>query len=721
MMDEDKVSNKKVQAEEELKQIQSAYSGSVKRANNINSKISSIKILPKRIVIGKPYKAKDVIYECTNKHELAQLVFGSLCLVFHEVIHHPNDYAESKVKSIIDQFPNVTAFINQHETNGNDFKIIKNFETYLVDEGFSGRGAYSLISIVREACSVKFITPKKIEILKKIDKSTKLNPLENKQYPLTKWFSQIRWLREEMAKAGKLDVYQRISSTRLLMKSFSHTISELMLIIQDFSLDIAKALQQNHFNLNLLKSKFIDVDQTSVEYKKQREILYIATRGDLSINKQTLEILISDFCPKDRRSIVSNSLRNNDNFSTKPTEKKKVKHNFRTAAIFDEDFFSQIDKFASGKQTSIPVSKAEELCFYWLNCAQAVQASDVRQLTYQDYIFHGSSKRITHISCDYYKSRSQDFKTTDTLDTTLSVGKALLYFIQNKGNANSLMSLKSKDVDSAMANHVGFIARVLSLFSEPLCNELIKKRLRQQAVSTVFLDLVQCLLSNATCSKQQFDREQKKQNPDIKNKHHFPSNWFTGSMIKTAAVHAGSLKFRVGLINNHNSHTSKTEHDVYFSEENEEYMNMSGRLMRFVMEDIENVAFKPNIEQIHGSVTERQLRTKLVSETTGDIQPFNKVEYFDGSDDEQGDSIIVIDSVETVVNFLHYINEARKKYKMLAQHNPDFLEMNVLVEAEWKEYVLNNLISKQIKSKGYATYKQYKPMLPELFVSQIRV
>ena len=67
------------------------------------------------------------------------------------------------------------------------------------------------------------------------------------------------------------------------------------------------------------------------------------------------------------------------------------------------------------------------------------------------------------------------------------------------------------------------------------------------------------------------------------------------------------------------------------------------------------------------------------------------------------------------------MSQAEKHYKSLAIHNPDYLEKSVLVEAEWREVVLNNLISKKIKTKGFEAYEKYKKMLPELFLSQIEV
>jgi hypothetical protein len=443
-------------------------------------------------------------------------------------------------------------------------------------------------------------------------------------------------------------------------------------------------------------------------------------------------VLMHDFCTESRKNYVATALSKTDDVVISEIVEKERLFSFRKAMIFDDAFINQLEKFLRGEQTSYPVSKAEEICFYWLNCALTVQASDVRKLEYSDFIFHGTATKTTHLSCDYYKSRAHDFKTTDTLDTTMPVGKALFNFLQNRKSVDELTSITFNDVDHAPFNSSGLIGRMFALLSESDCHQRVKKRLLQQQVSSVFFSLIHCLLDNADLNADEWRSLRKKQgHADLSIetyqklvKFWMPSYWFSGSMVKTAAVHASSNAFRINTLVNNNSHSSSVEHNVYFSEQNQEHQSTAARLMRLVMNDIENVAFKPNVVEIKQKITERQIRTQLISETTGNVLPFitqdkNK-EQIDIDADEEGDAINVIDSVETVVNFLHYIKQAEKHYKALATHNPSYLEKHVLVEAEWKEYVLSNLISKQIKTEGYAAYEQYKSMLPNLFSSQIR-
>lgn len=724
--------NKNIDSEikRELNRIQSAFNNATKKVNESDLNIRSVNVLPQRIIIGKPVRATESVYECTSKDEVAQLVFGVVCLYFHHVKAHPNEYHEFKLKEIADKLTRLTAFINQYDTSDNKvkFKIIKSFETYLVEQGFGGNYAHGLLYTLRGCQNLKSLSPSQIDILKAIDSATKLNPIEAQQYPLTSWFSQIDWLRAKMAQTGKLDVYQRLGSTKLLMQSFNQTVAELMAILQEVSRDLADVLKQNNSELGNEISRVIDKNKQDRTSKKQRAVLYAVTRGDYQVKQQTLQALIYDFCPASRRSKVSAALLKNEDVSLGVTENRKVVLNFFKAVIFDEEFINNLVKFIDGEQAEYPVSKAEEVCFYWLNCAQTVQASDVRALKYQDFVFHGSSTRTTHLSCDYYKSRAKDFKPTETLDTTQPVGKALLQFLCNRKASKSLLSLKAAMVDHASMNFNGLFFKMFNLLFEKNFNERYRLKLQEQKVSTIFLDLIHCLLNCADITKDKWvsqRRCQKIRDLSIETyqrevKYWLPQYWFTGSMIKTASVHSDSGNYRVNTLVNYNSHTGSTEHEVYFSSQNEEYMNMHGRLMRFVMEDIENIAFKPNLEEVEQHITDRKLRTVVVTETTGGIQSFNDVESADDIH-AQGDTITIIDSAETVVNFLHYINQAQKKYKALALHNPEFLEKSVLVEAEWKEHILNNLISKQVRTKGYAAYKQYENMLPELFTSQIRV
>ena len=725
----DDVSNKtNAEIEAEVHQIKSAFNKSLENEGEQNTTVSIISVLPKRITIGKPLRVKEVTFECTSNDETTQLVFGAVCLYFTHVSAHPNEYSEHKLKEISDRFERLTEFLNQYAINKSKFKIINNFETYLVDKGQGGYSATLLLSFIKSAKSLTSLKAEQITVLQAIESATKLNPIESEQKPLTNWFSQINWLRAKMAQEGKADVYQRLASSKLLMQSFKQTVAELMLILQEVSRDLSDTLKQNDFNVAIVNSTFTEKDKLTRYHKFQREILYTVTRNTHIAEKQTLEVLMHDFCTESRKAYVSIALSKNDNIVISELVEKKRLYSFRKAVIFDDAFINQLEIFLRGEQTSYPVSKAEEICFYWLNCALTVQASDARKLAYSDFIFHGTATKTTHLSCDYYKSRAQDFKTTDTLDTTQPVGKAIFKFLQNRKSVDELTSITLNDVDKATFNSGGLIGRMFALLSESDCHQRVKKRLQQQHVSSVFLSLIHCVLNNTDLTISEWINLRKKQGHADKSadtyqklvKLWLPNYWFSGSMIKTAAVHAASNNFRVGTLVNNNSHTSSTEHDVYFSEQNLEHQSTAARLMRLVMNDIGNVAFKPNVVEIKQKITERQIRTQLVSETGGAVLPFVKQDEDEEGDEEEGDAINVIDSVQTVVSFLHYMAQAEKHYKALATHNPTYLEKYVLVEFEWKDYVLKNLISEDNKTKGYAAYKQYKAMLPDLFLSQIR-
>lgn len=714
--------------EDEVRQIQLAFNESSKSGGESGDYITTIPVLPKRITIGKPVRATEKTYECTSNDETAQLVFGAVCLYYIHVSSYPNEYSEHKLKEISDHFMRLAEFLNQYELKNSKFKIIKNYETFLVEKGLSGLHASKALSFIKHAKSLTSLSAKQIGILQSIENSTKLIPIEKEQYPLTDWFSHIDWLRAKMAQDGKDKIYQRLSSSRFLIPSFNHTIAELMMVLQEVSRDLADTLKINHFNVLSVNSSISNKSKRDKCYIFQREMLYAATRNANAIEKQTLEVLLHDFCPDARKSHVAGVLKTAEILYTKYTNNKRKLNNFCKPTIFNSDFIDQLDDFLKGKQTSYPVSKAEEICFYWLNCAQTVQAKDARNLQYQDYVFHGTKTKITHLSCDYYKSRAHDFKTTDTLDTTLPMGKALLAFLQNRKAANKLITITSLDVDNAPISRSGLIGKMIRLLQEPIFNERLKTGLQQQKVSTVFLSLVNCFMNSFNLTINEWKSLRKAQGYDDLQvdtykkveKYWVPSQWFTGSMIKTAAVHATSNSFRVGKLVNNNSHSSTTEHDVYFSEQNTEHKSTAARLLRFVMEDIENVVFKPDLVEIQHKIIERQIRTQVISQTSGDVQAFdNRCENSEPIDNE-GDAIYVIDSVETVVNFLHYIEQAAKYYKALVAHNPSYLEKHVLVEAEWKEYVLNNLISKKVKTEGFTAYGRYKSMLPELFSSQIK-
>lgn len=577
---------------------------------------------------------------------------------------------------------------------------MKDFESFLVDKGLTNRRAYRLMHLIAEARHLEEITHVQSKMLSAIIDSPKLTPIESKQFPLDAWFSQMGWVRGMMAKENKKNVYNRIASSKAVMVSFKTTVSEIMRLIQETVSDLADALV-----IVSPKDEQLDTKDKASIRRIQQDIMQIIKRNEISYSSASRSILLHDWGSKSG--------------------------GYKQGKLFDDEFIVLLKEFSVGRITTPPHNIAEELCFYWLMCAQTVQASNARTLKYDDFILFGTKTRTTHFTCEYFKTRAKAYKSTDTIDVGGLMGKVMFRHITKHKFSDSLITLTEKTADNAVANFNGTVGQLLALVNLEKCCSNIKFQLDKYNASSVFLELIKCVINYGTTHaevKKIAKRARKRVTRDeyeSQVRFWLPGLWFTGSMIKTGAVHADSGNLRVGALVNNNSHSTTTEHEVYYSAQNSEYQNMYGRIMRLAMEDIEGVAFKPSVHEVDSRITERKLRTEILCETTGIIKPFFRstddelVTQNDSEKSEESDSITVTQSVETVVNFLHYIEQSCTHYHALSAKNCTFLEKHVIPTAEWMESLLDAHFPKEIKNKGQTMFKKYRAMLPPLFSSQL--
>jgi hypothetical protein len=82
--------------------------------------------------------------------------------------------------------------------------------------------------------------------------------------------------------------------------------------------------------------------------------------------------------------------------------------------------------------------------------------------------------------------------------------------------------------------------------------------------------------------------------------------------------------------------------------------------------------------------------------------------------------IIVLDTPETVVNMLHYIDQAENKQHLLITHSLSFFENTVLPTVEWMQSLIQEQLSSQSVQEGESCYEEIKAILPELFSNELR-
>lgn len=344
------------------------------------------------------------------------------------------------------------------------------------------------------------------------------------------------------------------------------------------------------------------------------------------------------------------------------------------------------------------------------------------------------------IQCVYYKSRSQDVKQTPFLSANQIEGKALIAYLEELTENNSMLFLndvtKIPRLNFAIYTVPGRISRLFQ--SETIWNNIISNLQYAQA-STVFLrGYVAMVLQH----EEPFDvwghRQRKKNNPvsiEIYRKlvkRPLPMQNFGLAALKNSSIHARTDKYRDGDLVNLNSHTSLTEKLSYLTDSNKEWINQNGRVTRLVLKDIENYVFKPNMMVVEEIAYEAIVRTHVINSLSDGISDKNAVVINSiGRVDRKKtavelpnadfNDILVLDSKETIVTMLHYISEAERQYDNLIGNALNFFEETVLPTVEWMEYLLmNGMLSPETIADGKNEYEEIKDALPKLFENELR-
>ena len=190
-----------------------------------------------------------------------------------------------------------------------------------------------------------------------------------------------------------------------------------------------------------------------------------------------------------------------------------------------------------------------------------------------------------------------------------------------------------------------------------------------------------------------------------------PQNIFSLTHVKTTAVHAGSDRYRDGDLINHHSHTSATEKHAYLTDANKDFVNRAGRVTRLVLNDLQNVVYQPSVSAMAAAVNDLELNTRVV-EATGSEDA--RVHSIDQSIKriQNDDVILVPDTVEQALLFIHTIAEAETRLPQMLAVRPDWVERTLLIRVEW---MTRNLARMRSAAEAQKQYADLKPHLPNLF------
>lgn len=703
-------------------------------------KVNSIdKVLHFEPTVATLYLTKDSntkIYRfiTINEHPKAKIILLAFASYAYDLYEKQERYNESAPVMALATFKSFLPFLDTYDFD--EFaigspKVVKAFETYRVNEcGLKPQStnAHEVLKILRRGVkTLKFKEyardfPHDSTFVHAIVDRTSLSlPVERKQCTLSLFLSQSTWLRQHVGSRE----YNKISSPKLLINSFSVSIATLMCIVQE----VVETFYDFVIRYNILVENLELTEQTDIKAYKFffRDFIHQILTEHCPLEKLPPEILV-----------IFSSIISQENLEILNKGKNIPVQSVRTKGIFDLHFLYSIVKVAhavtdspESRTENIPVSPVESRFFSWLMAWLAVQPENIAKLTLRNFaISEDKNGSPLFFNINYVKGRGNTRYETKSVSASTVEGRAILNHLKKSKNdflIENSTSYKLKNEECSNKSLIG------TTFKTLLETEYVQKRLNlehdKRGASTIFAD---CILAQLQYGVSQRAFKMKKANIGLSYKvlceKPLPSVWFRLTHIKNTAVHASADRYKLSHLVNYNSHSSETEATSYINEYNQNWTNTSGRVTRTVMLDFATSTFRPgnememnnsllklteSIEESKAELISRtEVREMIESETQPDIDLF-------GSDVNKT-RIVVVDSSATYLQFANYLFHANICYKKLMEKNPEYVEFTMLPTCEWIEYCLNEVLSTESIEEGFAIYKSLKHKLPNPLDSYIK-
>lgn len=584
-------------------------------------------------------------------------------------------------------------------TDSNRYDCLKAYETHCMNQQGQKRSPLEILTtVMNKALASPGLTDEDFSYLKTLLKVSKPSRGEDAQpYTLTDWFN-LPWLRSVLSEQK----YLQLESPGRLFLSFRVTIAETLLHLLEVrgewqehhitTLDKEPACGKNWFrkwNYKVLK-RFGSFDSFGQPLDAWTELLWL----DL-------------VRPSDRGSIKTLLSQSGiESLASMPRVcGQRIRSWARSPTIFHPDY-------------QHVYSPLEERLMAWLVACEAVQPTDIPKLKTTDYALEfNQSGRLIAMECCYYKGRASSTRQPAILMasdcwtkvqyrylTGLPVSSPVFQF-----NVMSEKAMPDIREGFAQKGDISFLWRIWQL---PRVQRRIDAALRRAGASSIFLDAALALTqgsepvgifaktpeNNIGAYRESVARP-------------LPQHIFSLTHVKTTAVHAGSDRYRDGDLINHHSHTSATEKHAYLTDANKDFVNRAGRITRLVLNDLQNVVYQPSVSAMAAEVNDLELSTRVV-EATGseDI----RVHSLDPSIErvQNDDVILVPDTVEQALLFIHTIAEAEARLPQMLAVRPDWVERTLLIRVEW---MTRNLARMRSAAEAQKQYADLKPHLPNLF------
>lgn len=632
------------------------------------------------------------------------------------------------------------AWLNGHKIE-NRYGILKLYETDRMDELDNHGGASPLIKLksvlgyaIESESLRKELNSDEYAYLIELCKTKPTPNLNKSQKSIASYFGALDWLRRDDIGIGS-ELYSALASPKLAVNSLSLTAATAILELKTYRDELQALIKSIKPQL----SPWLSIESKDSKFERRKavgNIIYLILsayhKQDNPSNtlKAALEALIlsnsSSFATYNTITLALKSQDECDSlFLNKRGDKTKVNSDFiqlHSSVSLDGHLLSieWIKKVLKDDSSKV-LTNIERVMFAWLMASLTVQPTDIPKLTHADFRLMKVGVRVTNIECEYFKGRAKVFHTTRSLSTRTPEGKALLKLLEHQDEALPFFTKKVLVISNKINSLLGVFNALLQISD---WSEKLEAAHKKQLLPNLMPRAICALISHGTHSENVIDNPRKitmeeRRKLVAQSQSPCQKGIFGLQAIKNSAVHAFSDPYTLNYLMNRNSHSNQTEKVSYLTEENEEWMNSSGRITREVMLDlihnVFNLNFKPeNEKQVAGFNSEfmevigliaykheeMNARLRVVTgQEKGRVNEVGVMALSDKKENEALSPIYVLDSPITVLKMHNYLHEFKKNYKTLLSHNPDHLFKTVIPTVEWLEDTLPKM-SKVSQRKG---------------------
>lgn len=645
-------------------------------------------------------RGKKKILRLATKNHIHSTIFKAIIAgIPHRLATSDAKKIEDHIRSIIRPF---ISWINSHDKERAElakYQCLTDYDTYCRNvKKVKNSWVNSIKRNISYGLDSDQLSKDEVLYLTRLLKLTKQIPQpQAESYTLTRWFN-LKWFRDHLDER----LFLQIESPQRLIMSLRVTAAVTLL-------HLLKCRQQWQKRFPPLNN--FDADDLSHRQSYRYEINYWLIRNIARFDSNgqpadaLTELLLLDICDDDVLPFLRSSVESAEEWRRLPARaviNGKLSTLWKSPGSFTDSY-------------SRAYTRLEEMLAAWLCACEGVQPSDIFKLKATDFVCeYKENGRLIFMQLKYYKGRAGNMKETDLLAASDIWTQALHKYIQQLPEPGLLFRTSAytriATPNFTKKSPTTGLKLLASMWKLPDVENELNKEFSRTKCSPIFLKAMQTLeIPTKSGAIVEAEKDHENRSPAGNRK---PLFFLTLTHIKNSSVHARSDRYRESDLINHNSHTSQTEKHSYLTDSNKEWVNQCGRITRIVLHDLQNVVYQPSLDKMVRDVRELELRTRVVGatgdsgETVISLDTMAATENFSNQDD-----IIVTDTLDSALYFLHYINQAEANFHQLVRVRPDFVEKTLIPQIEWMTRLLTQMSHTKQATNEYKNLKHYLPAL----------